>query len=409
MSVGGQGHITEFVHKGKKYNLLVTAASVWGAGSEEPRIEFLAHYRDTASMCGFHCSLTANKQPLLKPKVSCLMSHAGTSERKGRFQAYFQQLPGKAIFRPRHEKQTLTPTVNIMCPGLQEDIDARQRFKLQLLVGKNRSQLTLELCYRQVQQVHDIVGCVEPLYGLTKSSTFFFGSPPYVGHNLLDALIVYNTRILGIPLVVYDADDSAMQTVEKYKGARVWHRRGWRIHAHGPSHKKTSEYEILAGSTCFWERRLDARWIQMLGTDTFLMPVVPRENMSVILSRLDPAQYSYALVPFYLAFSRPSTMNKSNVLQRFNLLGTPMEGGTMTYTLMNPRHSVNFAVHTPHAVMPSFNQVMPAGEVFHNMKLHMLHLMNLNRKIPSRYPERHEDPWHNELANRLQVELERIR
>ncbi len=337
--------------------------------------------------------------PRVYPKVRCEVEANGrTHAVDGRF-----EIPGLDYIDRSWQREA--SVVNIMCPGLQEQlVNVTGKLPVKLFVGDaSAPTVTLDVCYRQVDVVHDVVACTEPMYGYNDGG-FWQGEPRYDGHNLLDAFLLYHTKVHKMPVVVNDFESGFLPLLTHHLGDFVWHRPDWRVAPLGISNPL--DYEQLAEATCHWERRLDARWVYVLhAADNFAMPMVKGELMSDVLRRLNASEVSSVTVPMIQTFSDGSKPASANVLQRWNLLGTELEfvGGRFT-PLFNPRHLTHTHVHWNVGRMPSTKRDMTDAESVSQLRLHTVHIMSLARPhLNKRAGPR--DEWLDHLADQLQEEI----
>jgi hypothetical protein len=168
-------------------------------------------------------------------------------------------------------------------------------------------------------------------------------------------------------------------------------------------------FESLAETTCMWEHRIRARWVQILhAVDNFIAPQCYGCSVGDVLRKVNNRNVSTINVPMAEAFTpvHLPSFTELNVLQRFTLIGNNFFGHRQT-PIANPRHFDDSAIHSFSGKRNSANaqssvQLSESDSI--EIGLHTVHIMALSR------PERdvHEglvDDSYLQFGKKLQLLL----
>jgi len=231
------------------------------------------------------------------------------------------------------------------------------------------------------------------MYGWAPDSAFWAGSQRYPT-DLLAAFVAYyqTTAVLGagVHLTLNDREGGLAAPAARFLGPRVAYRGGWGSWSTAPLGPSRApeypyEYEVLAVASCWWEHRLDARWVGAPSSvDNFLVSTAPGESVVDALARVDPRVSGLELPMVVPHTNRTRTsaaeLAPLNVLQRWPFLGPELEyGNDRTIPLANPRHATHAWVHYNDGRLPAFGANLRGREAFYATGLHVVHLLGLSR------------------------------
>ncbi len=214
--------LSEFYVHDVPHNILVSAVSTWGTSDQtgEPiglnSIDILVYYNLKDKPCknlfGHCCVNTTAKNVEEMPVVSC-------SNEKEKVQGIwnfssiyiankYTNVVNGEIYKMNHQKvfggQTPfhPPSVAITCPFKKHNILTLDKFPVTLTFEDKFSQkkstdVIIDVCYENVEELNDIVVCTEPLFGFSPNGTspYWNGVPPYHNHNLLDSFLLYHINV----------------------------------------------------------------------------------------------------------------------------------------------------------------------------------------------------------------------
>ena len=231
---------------------------------------------------------------------------------------------------------------------------------------------------------------------------------------MLEAFVLYHTMVVNASrLVMNDLDMTLLPRMKSFLelGFHVKYRANWRLEEELPGLSPANElyaFEPLAESTCMWEHRLSARWVQILhAVDNFFFPTCKGCNYSKVLSRINESVVSVIMVPMVEAFTPEVAvpLDGLNVLQRYPLIGpdTERKAKVRQTPIANPRHFDSTAIHRFVGMRASARGVVDE-DASYTAGLQTVHIMAIAR------PERDlhsgtNDSWYAELGYQLQDAL----
>ena len=205
----------------ESFDVLFLASSVWGASADngEPlsvkSIELMAYIKKSGSAfdacCGGHTFIHSHHVHTLMDRVGaiCVLSVdtklIQSSNGIWNYSAPTTKIPYKELKHPG--------VVSLHCPvdliaGTHsfDRFVGSDRLKLSIFLESiypvnNNASIDVDLCYEHVDKADDLVVITEPIYGFKNhhvfARQFWNGDPPYERHSLLDAYIVYHTKVMG--------------------------------------------------------------------------------------------------------------------------------------------------------------------------------------------------------------------
>jgi hypothetical protein len=344
-----------FLHGGRSYAAVLTAASVWGESlpSGQPlradALELLVYFSEANQPCKLemyiHCSI-----PNVQPAIAC--SFDGSSWRNGSMTSGTYV----AVVRCPLDLDSFLPDAS----DVEIALGDRAVTLLQTapsLADASRSKegiLNASICYEHVAAADDLVICTQPHY-FDESSSFWRGSPPYMGGaTLLEAFLLHNLYVVNASrLVMHDLSSRLQERMAPFlDSGRVKYRTNWALNDELPGvgiEFPFYAFEANAEATCSWEHRISARWVQILhAVDNFLMPACFWCNVTSVLSRVNYTAVSELRVPMVEANTpglQSAEFSTLNVLQRFSLLAEDWVGRGRETPIGNPRHFNEGLIH----------------------------------------------------------------
>jgi len=425
---GSKRLFPKFVHDGKEYQMIITAATVFGRTNKfgEPiyvkKIDFLAFFQESENECDyqkFQCLVSRLRR---RPRTSCIFGNHLT-------------LPG-ATYRVKKNQFVEFPTklgsaaVAVVECKIEKHIEEireifEDHFEIKLIIGDNNETATADICYQHVTKPKTLHICTTPQFGYeNENDTFWYGSPRYSGYNNLDAFLIYHTKIMDASVTINDlwGSETLMKLMRPYRALQnkseneIRFRSNWRHPKEFPKNNKgVYLFENICQTTCIWESRLSAHWTMLLqAVDNFAYPISFNNTITDILKVVKKDDLIYAKVPIILPGTDASHAKTGNILTRFNLLSRLLwyEFLEERYTpLGNPRKISYSWVHTM-AIYDRFCTIPENcwGKVYGPMSavkilgLATVHIMGITREEYNR-KDGMRDPWYLELGNRLENAL----
>lgn len=273
--------------------------------------------------------------------------------------------------------------------------------------------MDVKVVYSHVNQTWPIAVCTEPMYHFKNVSGFWYGNGAANGakrHSLLDEFVVHH-YMQGAKVNVYDFDDSLAAPMQKYRGnPSIAYNPGWAIRDlwSGNTGLGSVAYETHAETTCMWEHRTRAKWVQVLhSVDNMALPKAPGTTMGQVAALLNTSELSAVLVPTTGA-STPGKYKTSpkSVAHQYSLLGGTNTRSRFT-PLGDPRAFDSICVHWFKAPRPNSRGEKPSSYALNVMKYHTVHMMSMSRKNMDTHGG-NEDPAWKALGDRLIEELQAL-
>ena len=362
---GPQRSTTTFSHNGQTYSAVLIAASAWGESmlSGQPlrtdAIELLVTYSEANLPCKItmtiHCAISD-----VQPPIACRFGASSSMWRPGSIST---GLYVGVVRCPLGINSSLPDATGIEIAFGDRAVSVLEQQLTSTRIGAGGpyegGSMSANICYEHVEVVDDLVLCTQP-HWFDESSSFWRGSPPYFeGSTLLEAFLLHNLNVVNASrLVIHDLGNGMHKRMKPFlQDGRVKYRTNWALtdELPGVGGELIYAFEAHAETTCMWEHRIRARWVQILhAVDNFLLPTCFGCNVSNILARINQSAVSELRVPIVEAFTprelqhTPQTIVEAfNVLQRFSLLGDDWIGrGLRRDTpIGNPRHFNEAIIH----------------------------------------------------------------
>ncbi len=174
-------------------------------------------------------------------------------------------------------------------------------------------------------------------------------------------------------------------------------------------------FEVFAENTCIWENRFRSKYFIILhAMDNYILPVKSEHTLQNVVRELESnyKNVSGFLVPIINAYTSKNISSAAveytgkNILLRFNRLSSDFIFGDARHTpIGNPRHISGTWVHWLPFVNPSFNRLFYCKASRVKLQVHTVHIMGIERSEFNQIGKGYNDEWYNELANKLQSEI----
>jgi len=255
------------------------------------------------------------------------------------------------------------------------------------------------------------------MYHYSSNSSFWFGNPAARAgakkkNSLLDEFVIFHT-MQGAKVQVNDFDGSMEANMRKHKGkAAVSYRKGWDLPDMWADNRRLGSvaYETQAETSCMWEHRVRAKWVQILhSVDNFAFPSTMGWSMSDVAKDLDVLTTSSVWVPNTDANTPEQHAEPpQTVMHKHNLLKNVAKTQTSRITpLGDPRAYDTSNVHWFTAPRGNNRGESNAAFAVEEMKYYVVHIMSMARKQLDKHQGTVNAAW-NALGDKLAQALDHV-
>ena len=223
------------------FDVLFLASSVWGTSADngEPirinSIELMAYIKKSRSVfnacCGGHAFIHSNYARTVMDRVraTCFLSssngtmlvresHCIWNYSKPTSKIPYKELKHPGVMSLHCPLNLITGTHNfdrfVLSDRLKLSIVFESKF------AAKPTSIDVDLCYEHIDKADELVVITEPIYGFKNqhvfAKQFWNGDPQYERHNLLDAFIVYHTKVMGARVHINALHRDADEIMAKY-------------------------------------------------------------------------------------------------------------------------------------------------------------------------------------------------